>query len=165
MHILSYLIIFVLKIVENGLGTLRTIFVAGGRKGIGALLNFAIALTWVISTGMVVININEDPIKVIVFAFGCYLGSYYGCVLEEKIALGNNIIMCITSNDISSKLRELGYPVTITKCMGINNDNYILYIAIRRKRKDHLIKKIIELDSNSMIISECANIVYGGHLV
>jgi len=162
MHIWSYLIIFVLKIIENGLGTIRTIFIANGRKIIGAFLNFAIAITWIISTGMVVIDIKQDPIRVLVFAFGCFIGSYLGSILEEKIALGNNIIMCITNIDISDELRKNGYSITTTNGYGMKDNKFVLFIAITRRSKKNLTKKIIELDPNSMIISECATIIYGG---
>ena len=89
-----YIIIFILKILENALGTLRLIIVSNGKKVEGAVLNFLLSVVWVISTSMVVIDNNIY--KILVFAFGSLIGSYVGSVLEEKIALGNNMLFIIS---------------------------------------------------------------------
>ena len=91
MNILIYCAIFISKVIENALGTLRLIVVANGKKGLGALLQFIIALVWIFSTGAVLANINQDPFKIIVFALGSYVGSYVGGYIEEKMALGKFI--------------------------------------------------------------------------
>lgn len=80
-----YIIILVLKILENTLSTLRIIVIAEGKKRLGALLNFLIAIVWVFVTGSVITNVNEDPIKILFFALGSLIGSYIGSTLEEKI--------------------------------------------------------------------------------
>lgn len=56
---LLYALIFFSKIIENTLATLRIIIVANGRKFIGAILQFLIALIWVLVTGAVVTNIQK----------------------------------------------------------------------------------------------------------
>lgn len=73
-----YIIIFILKILENALGTLRLIIVSNGKKVEGAVLNFLLSVVWVISTSMVVIDNNIY--KILVFAFGSLIGSYVGSV-------------------------------------------------------------------------------------
>ena len=57
---LTYFIIFISKIIENTLSTLRLIVVAKGKKIFGAILQFIIAFVWVITTGIVVVNIKDD---------------------------------------------------------------------------------------------------------
>ena len=75
---LIYIFIFISKIIENALATLRFIVVANGKKLLGAFLNGIIALIWIFVTGIVIINVKEDPIKIIMFCLGSIVGSYLG---------------------------------------------------------------------------------------
>ena len=83
-----YLYIFISKILENTLATLRIIVVANGKKKLGALLQGMVATLWILVIGIIVTNINKDIFKIICFITGSIVGSYTGSVLEEKIALG-----------------------------------------------------------------------------
>ncbi len=76
------IIIFISKIIENTLSTLRIILIAKGKKRIGALLQGIISFIWIISTSIVVIKNN--PYKILFFCLGASIGSYLGSLLEEK---------------------------------------------------------------------------------
>lgn len=89
---ITYLIIFIFKIVENSLSTLRIIVVANNKKLLGAILQGIISLIWIFSTGLVVINIQKDPLKIIAFTSGSIIGSYIGSIIEEKIENKTNKI-------------------------------------------------------------------------
>lgn len=80
-----YICIFISKIIENTLSTLRLILVSKGKKKIGALLQGLVASIWVISTGIVIIDINKDIYKIIFFVLGSIIGSYLGSSIEERI--------------------------------------------------------------------------------
>ena len=109
-----YIAIFFSKIIENAIATLRLIVVANGKKKLGALLQGIVALVWIISTGMVIVDINKDILKIVIFCFGSIMGSYLGSVIEEKIALGSNMLICVTKEkyeiDIKNKLNN--YKIT-----------------------------------------------------
>ena len=147
-----YFLIFILKVIENAIGTLRMIFVSNGRKYFAALLQLLCSLIWAISTSMVVINILEEPLKVIFFALGCSFGSYLGSILEEKLALGTNMVICITGLDIMDEIRLSGYSLTSTKGTGFGTKNIIFIITPRRKKRK-LIQILKKLDSSAFIIS------------
>ncbi len=142
---MTYLIIFLLKILENTLGTLRLIIVSNGKKLEGAILNFLLAIVWVISTSMVVIN--NDVLKIFVFALGSLIGSYVGCIIEEKIALGNNMLLVISKKYEQMKNSIADYDSYIV------NEN-ILMIMVSRKKRKSIIKIILNIDQNAKIFSE-----------
>lgn len=154
----TYLLIFFSKLIENALATLRMILVASGKKLLGSILQFICSLIWVISTMVVIQDLNNDIIKIFVFAFGCLAGSYIGSFLEEKLALGNNMIICITSLDIMDQIRSKGFALTSTKGTGINETKNILFITISRKKRKILIDLLRKLDNNCFIITESATI-------
>ena len=144
-----YIIIFILKILENALGTLRLIIVSNGKKVEGAVLNFLLSVVWVISTSMVVIDNNIY--KILVFAFGSLIGSYVGSVLEEKIALGNNMLFIISKkyDQIKNKLNN-----SKINCYLISKD--IVIVMTSRKKRKEVIDLILSIDNQAEIISESA---------
>lgn len=150
---LTYFIIFISKIIENTLSTLRLIVVAKGKKIFGAILQFIIAFVWVITTGIVVVNIKDDPLKVVFFALGSLIGSYLGSFIEEKIALGEDMLTVITndysSDDIIEKLSSYNYPVY--KLKSENKNTFILLIMSHKKNRSKIINIIKNIDKNSLI--------------
>ena len=108
---LTYIAIFTSKILENTLATLRIILVSNGKKKLGAILQGLVTLLWILVTGTVIINLNQDIFKIIVFCLGSIVGSYLGSYLEEKIALGSNTIIAIIHPKDSFCVVVLGwYP-------------------------------------------------------
>jgi len=79
------LIIFINKIIENMLGTVRIIVIAKNKKITGAILNGLISLIWILSTSMVLINVDSNPYKIFSFCLGAMIGSYLGSAIEEKM--------------------------------------------------------------------------------
>lgn len=152
-----YFLIFISKVVENTLSTLRLIIVANGKKLLGAILNFIIALVWLFVTGAVIVNITEDPFKIIFFALGSFVGSYVGSIIEEKVALGNNMLFTVINKDVYKLVVEFlndeGHTVTVLN--GEKDDNkIILMIVVKRKKRKNVVKFIRLLDKDSIIISE-----------
>ncbi len=139
-----YLFIFICKILENSIATLRLIIVSNGKKLEGAILNFILSFIWIISTSLVVLNNNIY--KVLIFAIGSLIGSYIGSILEEKIALGNNMLFVISKKYKKIKNIENTYL--------INKD--ILMIMVKRKNRKNIIDKILSIDNKAIIISESA---------
>lgn len=146
-----YFLIFISKIIENTISTLRIIVISNGKKFIGALLNLIISIIWIMSTVLVISDIKNDYFKIIVFALGSFLGSYIGSVMEEKIAIGSNMLFIITKkeNDIFNKLDKLDY-----KCHILNNN--ILMIMVKRKKRKYVLNVIRKIDKDCIIISEIA---------
>lgn len=164
---LLYFMIFSSKIIENALATLRLIVVANGKKFIGAILQFAVALVWVLVTGVVVTNIQKDPFKIIVFALGSFAGSYLGSILEEKIALGYNLLTVIVEQEygkeITDQLRNQHFAVTSMKAIGKDNQKYVLMIVTKRKKREEITTIIKNIDHNAMIVTEKATPICGGY--
>lgn len=149
---LTYLLILVLKIIENAIGTLRMILVTNGSKHAAAGLQLLCSSIWIISTSIVVINIQKDLLKIVFFILGCTAGSYVGSILEEKMAFGECMIMCISSLEIMDQIRECGYNLTSTKGTGIGIKN-IIFIMTTRKKKMKLINTLRKLDPEIFIMS------------
>lgn len=148
-----------MKIVENAFATLRLIVLANGKKGLGAFLNLIVALLWIFSTSIVIVDINKDFLRVVAFALGSYIGSYIGCIIEEKLAIGSSLLICSSSKDqlkLVDRLRELDFPVTVLEGKDADDDKDILFIMVSRKKQTKAINIIKRIDKKATIIIESA---------
>lgn len=151
---LIYFLIFISKIIENTLSTLRLIVVANGKKILGAILNGIIGLVWIFVTSIVITNINKDPIKIIVFCIGSTVGSYLGSFFEEKIAMGINMLLCIINEQHENNIKKVLKDYKITTLCEKNKNHSILLIILKRKEIKEISKLIKIIDNNAVIISE-----------
>lgn len=151
--------IFFAKTIENILATLRIIVLSNHKKLFGAILNLCMALIWIFSTVSILSNFTKAPFNIVAYALGCFTGSYLGCVVEEKLALGDNMLTCITSENsrIEKKLRELGYLITTVDGYGVDSNKKVLLIMIPRKKKYRVARLIKLIDNKATIISERAS--------
>ena len=158
MILLKYLIIFILKIIENSLATLRLILVSNGKKWLGAFLLFTTSIIWIVSSHIAIIDINIS--MVLIFSVGSLLGSYIGSILEEKMAIGNNMLICITQKQMSEILRQNGYIITKVEGYGKDSKKEDLFVILKRNQNKDLISLIRSLDQEVIIVSEHTNILY-----
>ena len=160
MNILTNLLIFTFKVIENTLSTLRIIVISNGKKILGAILQGTVSIVWVISTSLVVINIQKDPLKIISFTLGALIGSYIGSIIEEKLALGTNMITTIINKNLTEKityaLKKQKHEAIILNGKNIYEQKNILIIITKRKNSQNIIKLIKNIDKSAKIIIENA---------
>lgn len=160
MKLIIYILIFTFKVIENTLSTLRIIVVSNGKKILGAILQGVISIIWVISTSLVVINIQKDPLKIISFTLGALIGSYIGSIIEEKLALGTNMITTVIDKEKTTKitkaLKKQKYETIILNGKRKDELKNILIIITKRKKRKNVIKLIKNIDNNATIIIENA---------
>ena len=151
-----YLFIMLSKIIENALATLRIIVVANGKKKIGAILNGIVAIVWIFVTGVVIIDINKDILKIVFFALGSILGSYLGSIIEEKMALGNNVLICKIEEKFENVIKEKLKTYQIITMCEKDTKQSVLLIFLKRKESKNISKIIKNIDKNSIMIVEKA---------
>ena len=110
------LLIFVARIADVALGTLRIIFISKGKKYIAPLLGFVEMIIWILAITRIFENLNNWACY-FAFAAGFATGNFIGIVVEEKIALGVELIRIITRKEATNlieTLREKGRGVVLT---------------------------------------------------
>ncbi|MBU0528552.1 DUF2179 domain-containing protein [bacterium] len=138
------LLIFIARILDVSIGTIRIIFVSRGMKLWAAVLGFFEVLIWISVIGQVLLNLT-NPLTYIAYAAGFATGNYVGILIEQKISIGKVILRLITANDITSlitflKSKKLRYTVLDGKgTMGAVN---VLLTIIERKKLPILINSV-----------------------
>lgn len=149
-----YFFIFIFKIIEDALATLRLIVVSNGKKGLGAILQFIVTLIWIVLTGTVLMGLQKDLFKVLAFALGSLFGSYFGSFLEEKIALGMNLVLVELENKNAIKLKNVLEQKKFPLVTIFNDKSSVLFIICKRRQMRIIITAIRGIDKNAIIISE-----------
>ncbi|OFI06957.1 hypothetical protein CLOACE_05430 [Clostridium acetireducens DSM 10703] len=164
---LEYLGIFLAKILEVSLMTIRTVLITRGEKIYGAIIGFFEVSIWVYVVSFVLVGLKEDPIKIVIYGLGFSCGIYLGSIIEEKIALGLLTITAITSNEEGEKLakilRDRQIGVTVIQGEGINSEKRkLLLIHVKRRRKNQVVKLIENSNIKTVISIADTRTVYGG---
>lgn len=162
----EYLIIFFARVVDVTLATIRTLMVVQGRKIHSAVIGFFEVSIYVIALGKVVSNL-DDPKKLLAYALGFACGNYVGITIENRIALGNLVVQIVLSNgndlELTEKLRNSGFGVTILHGEGKEGSKRILQVAIHRKDLDKLKDIVYGYDEKAFITTSSVNPISGGY--
>ena len=138
------LLIMMARILDVSMDTIRVIMVAKGYRNYAPFIGFFQSLIWVITISRVMVNL-ENWTAYIGYAGGFALGTYVGMRLEEKLALGHELIRVITKTDASeliANLRKEGYPVTSVTGQGREGEVGILFVILKRKTIKQVVKII-----------------------
>lgn len=155
MNILVYVGIFLAKMVEVSLGTVRNVLINRGEKLSGAIIGFFEVLIWIIVVSNVLQTISQDPFKVLVYCVAYSCGNYLGVMLENKLAIGTACIQAVIDEDkkdeLCTALRERGFGVTIIEGHGMERVVDVLMIFLKRKCVPEAIELIRQYCPNAVI--------------
>ena len=128
------LLIFLARIIDQTIGTLRLVFLAKGYKGIAPVLGFFESLIWILVVREVITNIS-DPLCFVAYAAGFATGSYIGLIIEEKLSIGNviaRVILPCEDLTLTEALRQENFGVTIMDGEGRNGKVKIVFVVLDR---------------------------------
>jgi uncharacterized protein YebE (UPF0316 family) len=133
------LTIFISRIIDVSLGTIRIIMVSKGRKELAMLIGFFEITIWLLISAQVIRSL-DNIVFVLAYAGGFSAGNYIGVMIDEKIALGKLSVRLIIKSDPTELIHELkseGYGVTYFKATGAKGKAYVIYSIIHRKKLEH----------------------------
>lgn len=128
------LLIFLARLIDVSLGTIRIIFISRGFKYIAPLIAFIEINIWLLAIAQIILNL-DNPVCAIAYAGGFALGNLVGIVIEEKLSIGSVIVRIITrheSDKIIDCLKSKKYGVTIVDAKGNKGDVKIIFAVVRR---------------------------------
>lgn len=152
-------LIFLARICDVSLGTIRTIVTVQGRGAIAFVLAIFEILIWIVVISTVVQKISDQPILAIFYALGYATGNMVGIAVERKIALGFMVLRVFTrtgGKPMTEQLRAMGQPVTVFQGEGMHGPVDELYIACRRRDLPKLLEIVKANDPEAFYIMEMA---------
>lgn len=158
------LLIFLARVCDVSIGTVRLILLYRGRRVLAPLLGFFEVLIWLLAVRQIMFNLT-NPLFFISFAAGFAMGNYVGILLEEKLAVGLEIIRIITKNNASELINSLavhGYGTTSIDATGSTGRVSIIFTIVPRKHHRRVIKIINQFNPKAFYTVEDVKTVSEG---
>ena len=142
-YIILPLFIFMARIIDVSLDTIRVIMISKGYRRLAPYIGFFQVLIWIFTITRIMENL-DNWFTYLGYAAGFGLGTYVGMRIEEKMALGHELLRIIThaaADELIQALHKSGYPVTTVIGEGKDGKVGILFLILRRK----VIKEVVAL--------------------
>lgn len=150
------LLIFVAETSVVTLDTVRIIFVGRGYKLLSALMGLIVVSIWLFAIGQIMKNLDSVECF-LAYAMGYTLGIWFGITIEEKLAIGSQLVRIITHKDASGliqKLRQRDHGVTFVPAEGASGPVQVIFTIVPRKQLAGVVKLIEEFDDNTFYTVE-----------
>lgn len=163
--ILGGFFIFLARVTDVSLGTIRVLMIFKGCRLYAALIGFFEVSIYVLALSRVVNTLN-NPFNLLFYASGFAAGNYFGSFIEEKVAIGQVTVNIITSNsaqELIDKLRDEGYGVTVLDGTGRKGKKKILFVTMERKCLKHLFEIVDKYEADSFVNILDSRLTRGGY--
>ena len=150
--------IFLLRLLDQTLGTLRMLYVNKGKPTFGAALGFIESAIWVVAISQVIKDL-DDPFLVVGYALGFASGTIVGSYIESSIAIGDVVIRIFSPKDddsqlVAQKLRSEGFGVTIISGEGRYGEVRIDWCVAPRKKSTKVVNIVSEINPDAYVTTE-----------
>ena len=138
------LLIFIARLGDVTMATLRHIFVSKGFKKIVPILGFFEVLIWLVAMRQVFSHL-DNVACFIAWAAGFSAGTYLGMYIDERLAIGTQIIRIITAEDImplTDALKKRNQGITIVDGHGAVGPVKLIFTIVKRTNKAQVIELI-----------------------
>jgi len=144
-------LIFVARVLDVSLGTVRVIFVSRGLKYLAPLLGFFEILIWLLAIGQIMQNLS-NPACYIAYAGGFAMGNFVGIRIAEKLSLGVVLIRVLTKKDASGLIKSLksaNYGVTSVDGHGAYGQVKVIFTIVPRREVCSVVDLIKKFNPNA----------------
>ena len=128
------ILIFLARIMDVTIGTIRIVMVSKGQKSWAPILGFFEILIWLMAISKIFQNLNNWSCY-FAYAAGFATGNYIGLIIEEKLAVGIVKIQIITrkkAEKLIENMKQAGYGITHHEANGSSENVSIIYSIIKR---------------------------------
>lgn len=148
--------IFMLRVTDMSLDTLRVLFVMRGRKGSAWISGFFQSALFVVAISSVLANL-DNPLNIVAYAAGFATGNVVGILIENRLAIGFTHLRIISPGRgelVAHSLREAGYAVTEMSGRGKDGTVNILSASVLRKNTPQVTQLVQEIDPEAFVTAE-----------
>lgn len=141
--ILLPILIFLARVCDVSLGTIRIIFISKGIKYLAPFIGFFEILIWLLAIGQIMQNLT-NIFYYFFYAGGFAAGNLIGILLEEKLSIGTVAIRIITrrnADELIQALRKKHISINIVDAKGAKGPVKLLFSIVKRQN----VKKVISV--------------------
>ncbi len=157
-------LVFLARICDVTLGTMRIIFISKGKKYLAPLVGFCEVFIWILVISRI-LAVSNDFVCYIAYAGGYATGSLIGMLVEERLAIGTLLIRVYTKKhgkELVHTLNKEGFGATISYGEGVEGEVSIVQTVINRKKSKKVEKIIHHFDSQAFYVTSDVRAVQRG---
>lgn len=142
--VVTPLLIFVARLVDVSIGTVRIILLSRGHRLLAPLFGFVEILIWLVALRQIFQHLDNIA-AFFAYAAGFAAGTVIGMTIEDKLALGLVAIRLITAEDSTKLIHEMSkadFGVTSFAAEGVSGQVRLIFTIIRRKELDEALALI-----------------------
>lgn len=166
-YVIIPLLIFVARVFDVSINTLRIIFMLNSRKYTATILGFFESAIWLIAISQIFQNLGSWQ-TFLAYAGGYAMGIFVGMIIEERLAIGNVVVRVITAkpaNELLDFFRDK--KMRFTNIPGESGDGpvSVLFTVIKRERLQETIMAIKKYNPQALYTVEGVKKVSDGEIV
>jgi uncharacterized protein YebE (UPF0316 family) len=153
------LLIFLARIFDVSINTIRIIYVLGGRRLTATVLGFFESFVWLMAIRQIFEHL-DNWICYVAYPAGFATGILVGMIIEERIAYGKVIVRIITRKDIlvlRDYLIENDFRFTVVPGEGADGKENVVFTVLERQELESLLKKLKEILPSAFYTVEKVN--------
>ena len=150
-YIIVPLLIFLARVTDVTIGTMRLIFVSKGYKAVAPFLGFVEIIIWLLAMTQIMQHL-DNWVCYVAYGGGFAMGNYVGILLEQKLSIGNVIIRVFPKKDISvliDDLRSMEYGVSVIEVQGKEGRKKMIFSVIKRKSINKYVDTVLHHNPNA----------------
>ena len=160
------LVIFVARVFDVSLGTIRVHFIVRQKKAPATLIGFVEVMIFILIVSRVIQDIQHWP-YVLAYAGGFATGTLLGMHLTEKLSrqvVQVTVISNGQSREVETALREAGFALTRYGGVGRDGSVDILDVVCTSRGLAALIETVTRADPKAFLYSQELSGLRGGHV-
>ena len=157
-------LIFIARVIDVSMGTVRVIFVSRGLKYLAPVVGFFEILIWLLAIGQIMKNLS-NPICYIAYAAGFGMGNYVGIRIAEKLSLGVVLIRVVSKEDalpLVECLKAENYGVTSVDGHGTSGQVQVVFTIVPRREVPNVVDLIRKFNPQAFYSIEDVGFVEKG---
>ena len=160
------LLIFLARILDVSIDTMRVLFAIRGRRGYAAILGGFQAVIWIFAVGNAVKHL-DSVLHIVGYAAGYATGTFVGVTIEGLVAYGVAMLRVVSSQGgdaIARSLRDHGYGVTELQGRGREGDVAVVMAVVERGHLGEVMDLVHEIDEAAFMTVEEPTMLRGGRV-
>jgi uncharacterized protein YebE (UPF0316 family) len=159
-------LIFLLRVLNYAISTVRTVAIAKQQKLFASMLAFVEALVFAVAIANVISDL-DNPLNLIAYCLGASAGGYLGMILEPRL-IQSYVVVSIIAHDkakvLAEAMREKGHGVTELTGAGRDGTVQILRSLVSSRDLKEITRITQQIDPHAFITVEDTRSITQGWL-
>jgi uncharacterized protein YebE (UPF0316 family) len=158
-YVILPFLIFLARITDVSINTIRIIYVLGGRRLTATLLGFFESFIWLMAIRQIFEHL-DNWVCYIAYPAGFASGILVGMLIEERIAYGKVIVRIITRRDVTPLLNYLNQKknrYTRVNAEGPDGHENLVFTVLQREHLEELLVTLRDILPSAFYTVEKVN--------